>query len=66
MEGLHRSTGAQEHEGSHLFWEGDCVKRAPVVTDGFVPEHSLLPDLQQQPRVQVRHLAADIGHFIVN
>ena len=31
---------------------------APVVADGLVPEHPLLPHLQQQPRVQVSHLAA--------
>jgi len=30
---------------------------APVVADGLVPEHPLLPHLQQQPRVQVSHLA---------
>ena len=48
---------------THLLGEGDGVKRAPVVADGLVPEHALLPHLQQQPRVQVRHLA-DHKQFI--
>ncbi len=37
-------------------WNGG--EGAPVVADGLVPEHPLLPHLQQQPRVQVSHLAA--------
>ena len=27
-----------------------------IYEQSLVPEHSLLPDLQQQPRVQIRHL----------
>ncbi len=39
---------------------------APVVADGLVPEHPLLPHLQQQPRVQVSHLAAIYKDDILN
>ena len=45
---------------SYLFREWNSVKRAPVVANSLVPEHSLLPDLQQQPRVKVGHLAETI------
>ena len=43
--------------GGYLFTEGNSVERTPVVSYSLVPEHPLLPDLQQQARVQVRHLA---------
>ena len=35
---------------------------APVVADGAVPEQPLLPDLEEQPSVQVPHLAGPGGH----
>ena len=43
--------------GGYLFTEGNSVERTPVVSYSLVPEHPLLPDLQQQACVQVRHLA---------
>ena len=44
----------------YLFTEGNSVERTPVVSNGLVPQHPLLPDLQQQPSVQVRYLAVII------
>lgn len=44
---------------SYLLSKGYCVEGAPVVANGLVPEHPLLPDLEQEPSVQIRHLAAN-------
>ena len=43
----------------YLFTEGNGVEGTPVVTNRLVPEHPLLPDLEQEPSVQIRHLAAN-------
>ena len=48
----------EEHEVIYLR-EGDGVEGTPVVADCLIPEHALLPYLQQQPRVQVSNLAAN-------
>ena len=49
--------GGMEGGGGYLFTEGNRVEWTPVVSYSLVPEHPFLPDLQQQARVQVCHLA---------
>ena len=57
----------QKYRCSDLFSEGYGVERAPVVANGLVPEHPLLPDLEQEPSVQIRHLAAKYkGRMIID
>ena len=54
---------SKENRCSDLFSEGYCVERAPVVANGLVPEHPLLPDLEEEPRVQIWHLAENMDHY---
>ncbi len=37
------------------------LQRRPVVADGLVPQHALVPNLEEQPRVKVVELAAEGG-----